>query len=410
MRAANAHLSGRHEDAIAGFQQVARTTDIPKLGVQALHAAGVVYSDLGAYDRSFACLEQAHELFPEECGHPLILLNLAAAAGMAKRWQDALKWTDLADQALAEALAEGGPGPNVRPEWKLLILGSKLQAYMQLGATAQADEVFKQMSFRAVEGMRTAGVLGVVTAYAVQRDAGVEFMAHLPELQQLANADSAATVAELGGYATLFEPWRSQVWGDLPFEQVWAQVRQMPQVLSSSGTVGVGREEGSLAGRGAGFFLLPFAVRAVQGAAGLLFFIALCGTFQASCLWRARRKARKWSPEREGELVQVLRKQIANKQGLWWRMEARWLLVEVLRRRGFARLLRLGDGVRNLTRREEEFVMHLAAGLRTKEFARIHRLSAGHAYNLSSSVRRKLQVPDSVELADFILSNERTEA
>ena len=86
------------------------------------------------------------------------------------------------------------------------------------------------------------------------------------------------------------------------------------------------------------------------------------------------------------------------------------MLVAALRRRGLARLQGLGDGIRNLTRREEEFVMHLAAGLRTKEFARIHRLSASYVYNLSSSVRRKLQVPDSVELADFILSNERTEA
>ena len=63
--------------------------------------------------------------------------------------------------------------------------------------------------------------------------------------------------------------------------------------------------------------------------------------------------------------------------------------------------------MRNLTRREEEFVIHLAAGLRTKEFARIHRLSSGHVYNLSSSVRRKLQVPESVELSDFIMAKQR---
>jgi DNA-binding CsgD family transcriptional regulator len=139
----------------------------------------------------------------------------------------------------------------------------------------------------------------------------------------------------------------------------------------------------------------------------VLFLFAVAGIAQAGGMWRARRRAQRWSAEREAELVQSLRKRLAGLDG--WRAgaEVRWLLVEVVRRRGLARLMRLGEGMRNLTRREEEFVIHLAAGLRTKEFARIHRLSSGHVYNLSSSVRRKLHVPEAVELSDFIMATQR---
>ena len=408
MRSANAHLSGRYEEAVAGFQRVARTTHAPKLGVQALHAAGVVYSDLGAYDESFACLAQAYEMFPEECDHPLILLNLAAAAGMANKWQDALGWTELAEQALADELRAGGPAPNVRPEWNILILSSKLQAYMQLGRAEEAGQVFDQMAFTDIEGIRTAGVLGVVTAYVLQRDALVDFVSHLPELQAIADADTAAAVAELGVYASLYEPWRSQVWGELPLEAVWKEVRQLPLVLGSIGKVGEGWAPGTSGDqRGHILSTWPFLVRTVRWGAAVLFLVAVGGIAQAGGMWRARRRAQRWSAEREVELVQSLRKRLAGLDGRRAGAEVRWLLVEVVRRRGLARLMRLGEGMRNLTRREEEFVIHLAAGLRTKEFARIHRLSSGHVYNLSSSVRRKLQVPESVELSDFIMAKQR---
>lgn len=410
LRAAEAHLCGRFDEAVRGFRWVSEQTTSPRFAVTALQAEGVVHSDAGRPEEALACLVEAFERHPEECHHPLTLLNLAGAAAMVGRWEDVLKWADLADESLAREL-KGSKAAEFDPQWASLIAASRLRALAMLGRKSEAEQVFLHLPLRDVKVVGAAGVLRNYTSYALQTDAFAQFMGHLPELQAIAQIDSGATVRALGAHASLFEPWRTQVWGSLPLEQVWSRVRNLPTTLADPtwrDAAGASSDGANAAAWQA--FLAQTERNRWKVAAGLLALVTAGCVVPARGLGRARRKALRWNPEREGELVHALRKQVPGANDRPAGAELRWMLVAALRRRGLARLQGLGDGIRNLTRREEEFVMHLAAGLRTKEFARIHRLSASYVYNLSSSVRRKLQVPDSVELADFILSNERTEA
>jgi DNA-binding CsgD family transcriptional regulator len=400
-------LCNRYEEAVEGFQRVADGTDSRKLAVAALQAAGVVHSDAGDAEKALACLVEAYERFPEECDHPLALLNLAGAASMVGQWEAVLKWSDLAEEAMKRESA-GSKASEVDPQWQALIQGSRLLAFMKLGRTAEADAVFLHMPLRDLKVVGAVGVLSNYTSYALQQDAFAHFVGHLPELQAIALLDSSATVRQMGAYATLFEPWRSDVWGELPLEDVWAQVRAMPANLGDQARIGAEREPKGVEGAASGTVFLPgtAADRWKIAAAGL-FLLAVGGMVQAWQLWRARRRAQGWSTEREAELMASLRNRIAGLRGAQSQAGARWLLMEVLRRRGLSRLLSLGEGMRNLTRREQEFIIHLAAGLRTKEFARIHRLSASYVYNLSHSIRRKLHVPEAVELPDWIAAHQR---
>ena len=302
----------------------------------------------------------------------------------------------------------GSKASEVDPQWQALIQGSRLLAFMKLGRTAEADAVFLHMPLRDLKVVGAVGVLSNYTSYALQQDAFAHFVGHLPELQAIALLDSSATVRQMGAYATLFEPWRSDVWGELPLEDVWAQVRAMPANLGDQARIGAEREPKGVEGAASGTVFLPgtAADRWKIAAAGL-FLLAVGGMVQAWQLWRARRRAQGWSTEREAELMASLRSRIAGLRGAQSQAGARWLLMEVLRRRGLSRLLSLGEGMRNLTRREQEFIIHLAAGLRTKEFARIHRLSASYVYNLSHSIRRKLHVPEAVELPEWIAAHQR---
>ena len=407
VRAAHAHLCNRYEEAVEGFRRVADGTDSRKLAVAALQAAGVVHSDAGDAEKALACLVEAFERFPEECGHPLALLNLAGAASMVGQWEAVLKWSDLAEEAMKRESA-GSKASEVDPQWQALIQGSRLLAFMKLGRTAEADAVFLHMPLRDLKVVGAVGVLSNYTSYALQQDAFVHFVGHLPELQAIALLDSSATVRQMGAYATLFEPWRSDVWGELPLEDVWAQVRAMPANLGDQARIGAEREPKGAGGAASGRVFLPgTAADRWKIAAAALFLLAVGGTVRAWQLWRARRRAQGWSAEREAELMASLRSEVAGLRGAPFQAGARWLLMEVLRRRGLSRLLSLGEGMRQLTRREQEFIIHLAAGLRTKEFARIHRLSASYVYNLSHSIRRKLYVPEAVELPDWIASHQR---
>ena len=407
MRAAQSHLCGRYEEAVRGFKRAAEQSDSRKFAVAALQAAGVVHSDAGNLEEALQCLVEAYERYPEECDQPWALLNLAGAATMVGRWEDVLKWADLAEASLKRELA-GSKAQEADPQWQALIQASRLLAYMKLGRSAEAEEVFLHMPLQDLKVVGAVGVLSNYTLYALKQDAFAQFVGHLPELQEIARMDSSATARQMGAYATLFEPWRTQVWGGLPLEEVWTQVRSIPASLGGAADLFAEQEPNSEGGgpKWTEVFL-GASTDWWKWAASVLFLVGVGGIIQAGGMWRARRRAQRWSAEREAELVQSLRKRLAGLNGRRAGAEVRWLLVEVVRRRGLARLLSLGEGMRNLTRREQEFIIHLAAGLRTKEFARIHRLSASYVYNLSHSIRRKLHVPEAVELPDWIAAHQR---
>jgi DNA-binding CsgD family transcriptional regulator len=85
-------------------------------------------------------------------------------------------------------------------------------------------------------------------------------------------------------------------------------------------------------------------------------------------------------------------------------LRAQWSALRLLQRHLEPSKLSRLTGFGALNARERAFLEHVALGQRSKDFARLHGLSAGYVYNLSSSVRAKLHVPENQDLAQWLES------
>ncbi len=402
-RAANHHLLGQLEDAETLFLRCARMAESPRLSFYALQAAGTVSRERGDHAQAMAHLLAAYEGFPELGSHPLALLNLSAVAAMLEEWEDVLSWTHLAEQELDQRLEQDPHSPAVQPDWRALILANRLLACMRLGAVDEANHVFQRMPLHDLNVLEKWDVLGVVTGYLLSRNDGVAFEAHLQDLQSMADADSSATVQRLGVHATLYEPWRTAVWGDRPFHEVWEAVRALPAALGDRSGLDVDWAGGRTGNLGAGG-LAPAGLqlhfwRVLVGVLGFLNIWALW-------LWLPRWWGRR-QLQRQGTLVNWAE---MARTGSWSeslrfpgkQMWLRWSIIDLMRQREGGRLLTRFPGWESMSERERAFLQFLANGNRSKEFARQHQLSAGYVYNMSSSIRRKMEVPEGMELSDWV--------
>ena len=402
-RAAQAHLAGDLASAEAGFLLSAARAEKPKIASYALQAAGAVCRERGDYEAAMKHLLSAYHRFPEEANHPLALLNLSAVSAMLERWQDVLSWTTLAERSLDELLSDPNSSPGLEPGWRALILSNRLLACMRLGAVAEAEAVFQRIPFHQLDVMEKADVLGVALGYLMSRNDRDVFESHREDFQALAWADSLATVKRLGMHASLFSPWREQVWGDRPWEEVWEALRSEPVALGEQSLVEVpwderqDEEELLRWPSGQGWIQWIWVLLV-----GVLLFLNLWWMTWVFASIRTRRRF-----FGSGLDSRLAAHRVAPPQGWkgwlpWEQMRLRWAVLARIRMNPMISFPSSLSGWSELTEREQAFLTFLASGSRAKEFARNHQLSAGYVYNMGSSIRRKLQVPESVELSDWI--------
>ena len=398
---ANAHQLDQYERAAQSFLSASEISHSSKGQFNSLMAAGCVFRDWGKYERAYAIWKKAYENYPDQVDSFFSIFNLSSAAIHAAAFEDALKWCDLAEKTLNESQDQDVGGQN-RDKLRLQVENNRLVAWILLKDQEEAAATFHRIKSKINKSTISAEITGNLVGYLLWRDDFPQFDAMSTTLNEFAISDSSATTDLMGASVTLFEPWRSSVWGEKLPEEVWEELRKLPSVLQLNQTVIPSKTASTVAWQaglnGVTSPHLWMVLTALLGLSVGMYILRHQAQFRSVAVSMATQSA---SRTELMEWVASGQRVSAQTTAV---LRAQWSALRLLQRHLEPSKLSRLTGFGTLNARERAFLEHVALGQRSKDFARLHGLSAGYVYNLSSSVRAKLNVPENQDLAQWLES------
>lgn len=377
-----------HQGNMDGFEHnmrlALRTANTPFKQYMAEQSMGVVYQLQGKLDSAYQAFARAFEV-GQEFFDPIGMNNLANAALIIEQWEEAVKWTVLAEERFYEEVRMGKMETRYGSNFHDEILSNRLFAEMNLLDHEAAAATFERMRF--VPDYDANAVMSVATAvaYLIWANRKNDLFSLRFQFEECLALDSALAVETMGAHVLCFEPWKSH-WleaSGMKEADLWSFIQKVPIVyrdaaLPASTDVvkpsdGVFQE-----------MLLPFLTFALWGSA-----VGFAGL-----QWRQRRK---WKKMDVAGLVQIIETAFAKSS-----TPQASLALHHLAARFEAPSVELGQQMDNvLTNRESDVLRDWVQGKRPKDTAQELGISAATVYNMRVTIRKKLAVPEGEDLAKW---------
>lgn len=375
------HKRGELEEMRQHLMKCKETAFTPHESYIALQGLGVYHQMSGNVDSAYQSYAASYEAAQDQID-AMGLNNLANAALMAERWDAAVQWAERAEEQYYRDLRAGRPANLHGEAFTIQVLSNRLLAEMKLGRHDDAATTFDRMRFEPMTGYNAVMTGATTTAYLLWQNDRERFLSLQPMMQSWVAEDSVLAVEVMAAHVLLFAPWDS-IWqrtSGMDAAETWAFVQDCPLALRDVAT-----PEGTQAAEVEGMAWAGWAA----GSAWLL------AAGLAAWGWRRRRVLAKMEV---GDLAQNLERALHSDTPS---PLARHMLRQLHLLAPMPDRARALDSDLPLTPREKDILTDWLDGVRPKETA-IHRgITVSAVYNVRATVKRKLQLPDGMDMADW---------
>lgn len=375
------HMQGELGEMRQHLTKCKESAFTPHESYIALQGLGVYHQLNGDVDSAYQAYAASFDAAQDEVD-AMGLNNLANAALMAERWEAAVQWSERAEDFYYNDQRAGRPANMYGEGFVNQVLSNRLLAEMKLGHREAANTTFERMRFEPMTGYNAVMMGATAVAYLLWQDDRERFKALQPLMQSWVSEDSTLAVEVMAAHALLFAPWDS-IWqrtSGMDAAETWAFVQDCPLALRDVAT-----PEGTQAAEVEGVAWAGWAAKSAWlMAAGL-------------AAWGWRRKRALVGME-VGDLVQTLERALHSDAPL---PLTRHMLRQLHLRAPLPDRAQALDNDLPLTPREKDILTDWLDGVRPKETA-IHRgISVSAVYNVRATVKRKLELPDGADMAQW---------